>query len=82
MYFNVESCILIFQDTTDLKVELARKEELLKRHHEKIAMWQNLLADLQGWGKSPVAGGAQGPAGSAPGPGPGGPGIMSPTTII
>jgi len=47
-----------FQDTNELRMELVRKEELIKRHYEKIAVWQNLLADLQGWAKSP----AQGPA--------------------
>lgn len=35
-----------------------RKDELIKRHYEKIAMWQNLLADIQsqGWAKSPAQG--------------------------
>lgn len=41
------------EDISELRLELARKEELLKRHYEKIAVWQNLLADLQSYSKSP-----------------------------
>lgn len=40
--------MVIKEDVTELRLELARKEELLKRHYDKIAIWQNLLADLQG----------------------------------
>jgi mediator of RNA polymerase II transcription subunit 28 len=47
---------------------LVRKEELIQRHYEKIGVWQNLLADLQGWAKSP----AQCPAPSGLTPQPGG----------
>uniref|UniRef100_T1I8V2 Mediator of RNA polymerase II transcription subunit 28 n=2 Tax=Rhodnius prolixus TaxID=13249 RepID=T1I8V2_RHOPR len=50
--------LVVREDINDLKSELARKEDLLKRHHEKITLWQNLLADVQGWAKSQ----AQGPA--------------------
>jgi exonuclease VII large subunit len=50
--------LFCIQDTNELRQELVRKEELIKRHYEKIAVWQNLFADLQGWAKSP----AQGPA--------------------
>ncbi|XP_049821259.1 mediator of RNA polymerase II transcription subunit 28 isoform X2 [Aethina tumida] len=44
------------EDISELRLELARKEELLKRHYDKIAVWQNLLADLQGYPKSPAQG--------------------------
>lgn len=44
------------EDISELRLELARKEELLKRHYEKIAVWQNLLADLQSYSKSPAQG--------------------------
>ncbi|KAG8281146.1 Mediator of RNA polymerase II transcription subunit 28 [Homalodisca vitripennis] len=39
-------------------MELMRKEDLIKRHYEKITVWQNLLADLQSqaWAKSPAQG--------------------------
>lgn len=40
--------MVIKEDVSELRLELARKEELLKRHYDKIAVWQNLLADLQG----------------------------------
>ncbi|KAK9301666.1 hypothetical protein QLX08_006083 [Tetragonisca angustula] len=50
--------LVVKEDINDLRVELARKEDLIKRHYDKITVWQNLLADLQGWAKSP----AQGPA--------------------
>lgn len=43
------------EDISELRLELARKEELLKRHYEKIAVWQNLLADLQSYSKSPAS---------------------------
>jgi hypothetical protein len=53
----VFKCLHVFiQDTNELRLELVRKEELIKRHYEKIAVWQNLLADLQGWAKSPAQG--------------------------
>lgn len=50
--------LVVKEDINDLKAELTRKEELIKKHYDKIAVWQSLLADLQGWAKSP----AQGPA--------------------
>jgi len=50
--------LVIKEEINELKLELARKEELIKKHNEKIAVWQNMLSDLQGWAQSP----AQGPA--------------------
>ncbi|XP_011505404.1 PREDICTED: mediator of RNA polymerase II transcription subunit 28 isoform X2 [Ceratosolen solmsi marchali] len=41
--------LVVKEDITDLKVELLRKEELIKRHYEKILIWQNLLAEMHGW---------------------------------
>jgi mediator of RNA polymerase II transcription subunit 28 len=41
--------LVVKEDITDLKVELLRKEELIKRHYEKIIIWQNLLAEMHGW---------------------------------
>ncbi|XP_063221321.1 mediator of RNA polymerase II transcription subunit 28 [Bacillus rossius redtenbacheri] len=49
--------LIVKEDTHELRLELMRKEELIKRHYEKIAVWQNLLADLQGWAKSPAPSG-------------------------
>lgn len=48
--------LVVKEDINDLKLELARKEDLIKRHYDKIAVWQSLLADLQGWAKSPAQG--------------------------
>lgn len=38
---------IIKEDTLDLKAELARKDELIKKTQEKIAMWKGTLADVQ-----------------------------------
>ncbi|KAB0796752.1 hypothetical protein PPYR_10813 [Photinus pyralis] len=46
--------MVVKEDINELRLELTRKDELLKRHYEKIAVWQNLLADLQGYAKSPA----------------------------
>ncbi|GBP32712.1 Mediator of RNA polymerase II transcription subunit 28 [Eumeta japonica] len=39
--------LLVKEDNNELKCELQRKDELLRRHYDKIGQWQNLLADLQ-----------------------------------
>lgn len=48
--------MVVKEDINELKLELGRKDELLRRHYDKIAVWQNLLADLQGYAKSPAQG--------------------------
>lgn len=48
--------LVVKEDIAELRMELIRKEELLKRHYDKIAVWQNLLLDLQGYAKSPAQG--------------------------
>lgn len=48
--------LVVKEDIAELRMELVRKEELLKRHYDKIAIWQNLLSDLQGYAKSPAQG--------------------------
>ena len=48
--------LVVKEDIIDLKGELNRKDDLIKRNYDKIAVWQNLLADLQGWAKSPAQG--------------------------
>lgn len=68
--------LIVKEDINELRLELVRKEELIKRHYEKIAVWQNLLADLQGWAKSP----AQGPAPSGLPNGTAGPQPSAPST--
>ncbi|XP_018562532.1 mediator of RNA polymerase II transcription subunit 28 isoform X2 [Anoplophora glabripennis] len=71
------------EDINELRLELARKEELLKRHYEKIAVWQNLLADLQSYSKSPAQGSATSGGGSIPpSPLPNIPGNQTPNQIM
>ncbi|CAH2062188.1 unnamed protein product, partial [Iphiclides podalirius] len=40
--------LLVKEDNNELKCELQRKEELLRRHYDKVTQWHGLLADLQG----------------------------------
>lgn len=37
--------LLLMEENYDLKHELARKEELIKKHSEKIEQWKKLLSD-------------------------------------
>ncbi|KAK9869583.1 hypothetical protein WA026_003335 [Henosepilachna vigintioctopunctata] len=48
--------MVVKEDINELRLELSRKEELLKRHYDKVAVWQNLLADLKSYTRSPVQG--------------------------
>ncbi|XP_045470168.1 mediator of RNA polymerase II transcription subunit 28-like [Harmonia axyridis] len=48
--------IVVREDISELRLELVRKEELIKRHYDKIAVWQNLLADLKSYTRSPAQG--------------------------
>ncbi|XP_058790175.1 mediator of RNA polymerase II transcription subunit 28 isoform X1 [Phymastichus coffea] len=41
--------LIIKEDVTDLKIEIVRKEELIKKHYEKILTWQNLLSEMHSW---------------------------------
>lgn len=41
------TCLIFIQDIGDLKTELLRKDELIKKHYDKINQWQNLLVDLR-----------------------------------
>jgi len=68
--------MVVKEDIIELRNELSRKEDLLKRHYEKIAVWQNLLSDLHGYGKTsaqaatvPVGASTPGMMGSVPTPG-------------
>jgi hypothetical protein len=39
--------LLIRDELNELKMESMRKDELLKKNHEKIAHWQAILSDVQ-----------------------------------
>jgi len=40
--------LLIKDDANELRLELIRKDELLKKNYEKINHWQSILSDVQG----------------------------------
>ena len=77
------------QDTAELRSELVRKDELIRKHYDKLGQviqsksltpvtpcllqWQNMLADVQGVQASPGPGQGGGQAGGAR-PGQPGPG--------
>lgn len=48
---------LIVEDICDLKTEIARKDQVLQKYHEKISVWQSILSDTP----------PSGPAGPGPG---------------
>ncbi|KAJ1525891.1 hypothetical protein ONE63_009082 [Megalurothrips usitatus] len=58
--------LIVKEDINDLKTELVRKDELIKKHYDKINQWQNLLMDL----RSAQALNPMGQAGPGVGPGP------------
>ncbi|KAJ8685125.1 hypothetical protein QAD02_020918 [Eretmocerus hayati] len=41
--------LIIKEEIADLKAEMLRKEDLVKKHNDKIYIWQNLLAEMHGW---------------------------------
>lgn len=47
----VLSCLkpqwVIKEENIDLKLEIARKDEMIKKHYERIEHWKNMLSDTQ-----------------------------------
>ena len=39
--------LILKEDSTDLRAELQKKDELIRRHYEKLSQWQALLQDMQ-----------------------------------
>lgn len=39
--------LVVKDDASELRFELLRKDELLKKNYDKISHWQTILADLQ-----------------------------------
>merc|ERR1712025_856982 len=39
-------------DTAELKAELVKKDDLIKRHYEKLGQWKTMLSDVQGQSSS------------------------------
>merc|ERR1712061_716117 len=40
--------LILKEDSDEMKRELLRKDELTKKHYEKLGDWQSLLQDMQG----------------------------------
>jgi len=88
--YNYKPEIGLKEDTVELKAELVRKDELIRKHYDRLQSWQAGLADVQGVqpsgagqvrpqsGQQPP-GGLSGPMGHQPGPFPAGaiPGSMT-----
>lgn len=80
LIYNHKPEYILKEDTNDLKAELVRKDELIRKHYEKLGQWQNMLADVQvqssgSGGTAAAAGGTQargqtGPPGALPTVGP------------
>ncbi len=72
---------ILKDDTMELRKELQAKDELLRRHFDKLSQWQALLSDMQAGGGQPQQqqpqqqpGGTGAPRPPPPGaPGPGAP---------
>lgn len=45
--------LVLKEENFDLRYEATRKDDLIKRHYEKIEQWKNLLTDLQQQGGAP-----------------------------
>jgi len=76
MVYNHKPEMILKEDSEVLKQELARKDELIKKHYEKLSKWKEMLADAQvnpqsqASRPSSVPGGVPGASGGTmPGPG-------------
>lgn len=67
--------LLLKEENFDLKQEIARKDELIRKHYEKIESWKNLLSDQQNYNK-PIQSLPPDMRGNLTGGVPGGPGMM------
>lgn len=50
--------LVLKEENNDMRYELTRKDDLIRRHYDKIDQWKTLLADLQQQGGSSGSGGA------------------------
>lgn len=74
--YNHKPEMVLQGDSGELKQELIRKEELIRKHYEKLNKWKEMLADAQV--NPPVPRPSPGVPGAAPGPAPGAPGVTMP----
>merc|ERR1711862_343566 len=47
MIYNHKPEMILKEDTGELKVELGRKDELIRKHYEKLGKWKEMLAEAQ-----------------------------------
>jgi len=71
--YNHKPEMILKEDTGELRQELQRKDELIRKHYDKLSKWKEMLADAQVNPQTP----APRPSPSVPGaalamPGPGG----------
>eukprot|EP00095_Tigriopus_kingsejongensis_P002923 maker-scaffold336_size202805-snap-gene-1.48 protein:Tk02923 transcript:maker-scaffold336_size202805-snap-gene-1.48-mRNA-1 annotation:"hypothetical protein TcasGA2_TC001173" len=71
--------LILREECTDMKQEMAKKDELIRRHYEKLGQWQALLQDMQGT-SGPGASQGAGPPGLGQ-PGPGAPGSVAASSL-
>ena len=76
MIYNHKPEMILKEDTGELKVELGRKDELIRKHYEKLGKWKEMLAEAQMNPQNqaprphvPVPGAAPGSGQVMPGPG-------------
>ena len=50
--------MILKEDSDEMKRELLRKDELIKKHYEKLGDWQSLLQDMQGSSTSTLTSGS------------------------
>ena len=65
--------MILKEDSDEMKRELLRKDELIKKHYEKLGDWQSLLQDMQASSTNSTSSGGSNsstltPAASAGGP--------------
>ena len=74
MIYNHKPEMILREDTTELKAELVRKDDLIRKHYDKLSKWKEMLADAQAQPQSLQPAGA----GRGPGERPTGPGGQTP----
>ena len=58
---NYKPELILKEDSNELKQELIKKEDLIRRHYDKLGQWQALLQDKKGGGAA-----GQAPPGGPP----------------
>merc|ERR1719384_240224 len=47
LIYNHKPEMILKEDTGELKAEMVRKDELIRKHYEKLGKWKEMLADAQ-----------------------------------